>query len=145
LSEPEGFRLPEAPLPEPAPDSAASPHRSEAAATVSEAPPNVRDGRKTLDANPAKQASSPPKTPALVIAEGITSKGAPATSAGAAPFTITAGTPIQDVIKLLGQPLMRLSGVAGADYDERYVFVTANGPKLTILTKDGLVLRVTAD
>ena len=144
-SEPEGFRLPEVTLPDPAPSVAVQTYRREAAATLSGAPTHTQNSPVTPGAGPAKPVRPMPKTPALVIAEGIAPKDASTPGAPATPLTIQAGMPIQDVIELLGQPLMRLSGVEGAGYDERYVFLTANGPKLTVFTKDGLVLKVTAE
>ena len=118
LGEPEGFRLPEVPLPEPAPIAAAAQRRA---------------------ATPA---------PAPAIAQGIAPKPAVSPTvrtSDADSSTITAGMPIEEVIKLLGQPLMRLSGVEGSEYDERYVFLAASGSKLTILARDGLVVAVSAD
>ena len=144
FAEPDGFRLPEVPLPDPAPIALAPQSPEDIPAGVSKMSRGGQDEVETHAAAPRTPLPSPAKTPALVVAQGITSKaGAPATSA--TPPTISAGTAIQDVIKLLGQPLMRLSGVEGADYDERFVFLTAGGMKLTILAHDGLVVKVIAE
>jgi hypothetical protein len=138
FSEPAGFRQPEVPLPDPAPVASAAPRPSQAPTAVAATAPAVRHEIEASRANPRSASEG---APARVIADGITPKTASTGGQG----TITPGTPIQDLIKLLGQPLMRLSGIEGTEYDERYVFLTASGSKLTILAKGGLVLTVIVD
>jgi hypothetical protein len=138
FSEPAGFRQPEVPLPDPAPVASAAPRPSQAPTAVAATAPAVRHEFEASRANPRSASEG---APARVIADGITPKTASTVGQG----TITPGTPIQDLIKLLGQPLMRLSGIEGTEYDERYVFLTASGSKLTILAKGGLVLTVIVD
>lgn len=149
LTEPDGFGPPEASLPDPAPPASVIHRRGTGARPT---PETAQAGHHEVDAPAADTApakttgphSAPSTIPAPVLADGITSKAA-ALRPSAGPVTIAVGTPIQEVIKLLGQPLMRLSGIAGTDYDEHYVFLTLSGAKLTVLAHDGLVLRVISD
>ena len=61
---------------------------------------------------------------------------------GVATVDIPAGTPVEELMKRFGEPLMALTGISGEDYTEKYVFRTPDGARLTVLSIDGKVSTV---
>ncbi len=59
-----------------------------------------------------------------------------------AAIDIPAGTPVDDLVKRFGEPLLALTGISGEDYTEKYVFKTPDGARLTVLSVDGKVATV---
>jgi hypothetical protein len=58
---------------------------------------------------------------------------------------IPAGTPVDELMKRFGEPLMALTGISGENYTEKYVFRTPDGARLTVLSIDGKVSTVIMD
>jgi hypothetical protein len=89
----------------------------------------------------------------IVTSFGTASQGSPqgvsadADSRSPAPLSleIPAGTPIADLVKRFGNPVLALTGIAGEDYTEKYVFKTPEGVHLTVLGVDGRVTSFVID
>jgi len=58
---------------------------------------------------------------------------------------IPAGTPIADLVKRFGDPVLALTGISGEDYTEKYVFRTPEGARVTVLSVEGRVTSFVVD
>jgi hypothetical protein len=58
---------------------------------------------------------------------------------------IPVGTPVDELMKRFGEPLLALTGVSGEAYTEKYVFKTPDGARLTVLSVHGKVTNVVVE
>lgn len=65
-----------------------------------------------------------------------------ATTAPQIPAGVTVGSSVDEVIRKLGKPHLSFRGVAGAGYNDQYIFELADGSDLVVYVLDGIVSHV---
>ncbi len=71
--------------------------------------------------------------------------GAAPKDAKSAAVDIPIGTPVDELLKRFGQPLLALTGISGESYTEKYVFKMPDGARVTVLSVDGKVTTVAVE
>jgi hypothetical protein len=121
------------------------------------APPVSSDAAAAEDGSEGSQGGEARRTgpsgvfEPIVMSFGTAKQDSPqeASANGSSPaplsLEIPAGTPIADLVKRFGEPVLALTGISGEDYTEKYVFRTPEGARLTVLSVEGRVTSFVVD